>query len=336
MVQDSENGRFSGQFHGPTSTLWGLLQYAIAVDDSELREFVRRGYEYARTFGIGRIGYFPESTNRDVCETCATADMVALAIKLTDAGAGDYWDDVDQYVRNTLAEHQLLRADHLLELSRRGPHVEPDPPRTTADRVIERNLGAFVGYPRPGSATVLGETWTMHCCTANGSQALYYAWEGGVRHRDNVTVVNLLLNRASQWLDVDSFLPHEGRVLLKSKTVQDVAMRIPGWVNSSRIECSLGQTKVHGQKLGRYLLFPDLRPGQILDVRFPIATKSETYSWFGQGRSYTYQFRGNTVVDVSPRDQGVLGYPIYEREPLKGPARMQRSSRVTPGKIISW
>ena len=62
MVQDFKNGKFSGQFHGATSTLWGLLHYAMAVDDPELKEFVRRGYEYSRTFGIARIGYFPEST----------------------------------------------------------------------------------------------------------------------------------------------------------------------------------------------------------------------------------------------------------------------------------
>ena len=30
--------------------------------------------------------------------------------------------------------------------------------------------------------------------------------------------MNLLLNRASPWIDVDSYLPYEGRVQLKNKT----------------------------------------------------------------------------------------------------------------------
>ena len=42
-------------------------------------------------------------------EGCAVADMTLLAILLSDGGVGDYWDDVDQYVRNQLIEHQVLR-----------------------------------------------------------------------------------------------------------------------------------------------------------------------------------------------------------------------------------
>jgi hypothetical protein len=34
-------------------------------------------------------------------------DMVGLGIRLSDAGLGDYWDDVDAVVRNQLVEQQL-------------------------------------------------------------------------------------------------------------------------------------------------------------------------------------------------------------------------------------
>jgi hypothetical protein len=44
-------------------------------------------------------------------------DMVNLAIKLSDAEVGGYWEDVDQYVRNDLAEVQLLRRDLLEAIS---------------------------------------------------------------------------------------------------------------------------------------------------------------------------------------------------------------------------
>ena len=52
----------------------------------------------------------------------------------------------------------------------------------------------------------------MHCCTANGSQGLYYAWEGILRRRDWGAEINLWLNRRSPWVDVLSHLPHEGRL----------------------------------------------------------------------------------------------------------------------------
>jgi hypothetical protein len=37
--------------------------------------------------------------------------MVAIAVKLSAAGAGDYWDDVDRWVRNNFAEQQLTSTD---------------------------------------------------------------------------------------------------------------------------------------------------------------------------------------------------------------------------------
>ena len=51
------------------------------------------------------------------------------------------------------------------------------------------------------------------CCTANGAVGLYYAWHGITRfdQSSGTATVNLLLNRAAPWLDVDSWLPYEGR-----------------------------------------------------------------------------------------------------------------------------
>ena len=39
----------------------------------------------------------------NLCEGCALGDLVALGVRLSDAGLGDYWDAVDAVVRNQLA-----------------------------------------------------------------------------------------------------------------------------------------------------------------------------------------------------------------------------------------
>jgi len=52
-----------------------------------------------------RIGLFGE--------TCIIGEMTILAAELSKAGIGDYWEDVDQYVRNHLAEMQVLDANAL-------------------------------------------------------------------------------------------------------------------------------------------------------------------------------------------------------------------------------
>src|SRR4029078_6193921 len=78
------------------------------------------------------------------------------------------------------------------------------------------------------------------CCTPNGTQALYYAWESIVRGRDDHADGNLLLNRASPWLDVCSYLPYEGKVELKNKTANVITVRIPQWVDLSQVKCTVG------------------------------------------------------------------------------------------------
>lgn len=75
----------------------------------------------------------------------------------------------------------------------------------------------------------------MQCCTGNGTQGLYYAWEGIVRERGETAQVNRLLNRAAKLLDVDSFLPYAGKVVLRNKAARRIAVRIPGWVSRPRV-----------------------------------------------------------------------------------------------------
>ena len=110
----AERAHWKGHYHGHISVLMGLLWYADTVNDHHLKEFVRAGYEYARNFGITRIGWFPCWIGPNpvghmwACESCTVADMVALAGKLSTMGVGDYWDDIDGYVRNTLADQQYI------------------------------------------------------------------------------------------------------------------------------------------------------------------------------------------------------------------------------------
>lgn len=327
-----ERGHCNGHFHAHTAALRGLLAYALAVQDADLIHFVRDSYEWHRAFGGARIGWFPEYlTANEHCEACCTADMVALAIRLSDAGAGDYWDDVDRYVRNQLVEQQLLRADYLQRLVEGSPPRPVRPPRETSDRVIERNIGAFAGHSDPGE---LPEPWIMHCCTANGATALYYAWEGITRLRGETAVVNLLLNRASAWLDVHSHLPHEGRVTLVNRAARRVAVRMPLWVQRRDVRCTIGTRRSAPVWVGNHVLFEDLQPGTELELRFPVRERAERFTLNGQ--DYAALFRGNTVVEMSPR-RSDASYPIYERSACRAAhAPLRQARRHVPARVLHW
>ena len=118
-----EHGQFTGHFHGNLAFLQSLLHFALAEEDPGLLQLVREGYEHARRHGVIRLGFMPgwiqplmgrdPYWSLDQNEGCGVADMIVLAIGLTDAGLGDYWDDVDSMVRNHFAELQVTDLERM-------------------------------------------------------------------------------------------------------------------------------------------------------------------------------------------------------------------------------
>jgi hypothetical protein len=339
-VVSAQHAHFEGHIHATVRGLWGLLEFAMLTNDEQLKAFVLDGYNYVRTFGIARIGLFGEG--------CTVGDMTCLAIKLNEAGMGDFWEDVDQYVRNHLTELQILNPEPLGQLAPASPKRDVKP-WESADRFLERQIGALCD---DATHPTLATPGTMHCCTYNGLIGLYHAWKGIVQHNGKATQVNLLLNRASPWLDINSYLPYEGKVIIYSKSDSLVSIRIPRWVNLHDIQCTLNERSTQAFRLNRNLVFEQLKPGDIITLEFPVVESVETYQngwegiqipgWTevtlplitdvkpdpftyivstGQNRpgeltNFVCHFKGNTLVEIQPREQGI-GYPLYQREYFK-------------------
>jgi hypothetical protein len=303
-------------------------------------QFVRDGYVYARSFGISRIGWFPgdiypEGFGRPRAialksETCGIADMIALAIRLSNAGVGDFWEDVDQYVRNQLVEQQLIGADLMRSASEASPQQAARDVVRTGEEVIETIVGAFSDW---AGLTHAGEP--AGCCTGNGSQALYYAWEGMVRCEGGCARVNLLLNRASPWLDVDSYLPYEGKVVLKNKTAGTICVRIPYWVEKAAVRPQVNDAATSPSWLNNYLIISCLSPGDVVTISFPMVEATERYR-VGD-TDYTCQLKGNTLIDISPRDDRPTVYPTYLRGHYRsGVAPSKAQVRYVSPIAIQW
>ncbi len=341
-----EQGHWYSHFHARAVGLRGILEYARSVGDERALEFVRRAYEFSLTQGIPRIGWVNVAPVRlNQCEGCGVADLVAMGIRLSDTGLGDYWDDVDAMVRNHLIEHQLVRADLLEQLGGSTPDSDPPegrppfPGERLTENVIERSLGAFGAMSFPSG---LPEPFVAGCCTGNGTQGLYYAWEGIVRERGDTAQVNLLLNRAAKLLDIDSHLPYEGKVVLHNKSARRISVRIPFWVDRQEIRVQVGGTDRRLDWLGNSLVLDDLQPGDEVTLTFPIRETSASYTVNAQSPAeevYTCTFRGSTLVDISPRDPSPTMYPFYLRDHLRdhqaSKAPMKTVERFVPSRTIA-
>ena len=73
--------------------------------------------------------------------------------------------------------------------------------------------------------------------------------------------VDLLLDRASEWVDVDSYLPFEGKVVLKIKTVNSAEVRRPEWVRLNEVPVEVDSRKAEHKLDARSLLAIEIRAG---------------------------------------------------------------------------
>ena len=337
-----EHGIWAGHVHGNIASHHALLNLAVADDNNWLKQFVREAYDHTVRNGVVRMGWLPSWTlpwkyrrgvgTHATDEPCNLGDWVMQAVNLTDAGMGDYWDDVDSIVRNHLATHQIVNLEEMRRLAGGGDEH---------DEVMKKFVGSFnQGYK--------SWTWaaTGSCCTANGAFGFYYAWHGITRFDRGVATVNLFLNRASEWMDIDSHLPYEGKVVLHNKRAHTALVRIPVWIRKDAIRSFVNDRPVRPADTGRHLLFRGLESRDTIRLEFPVAEDVDTYDFmlgYEEGKevapvTYTLTFRGSTVVDIEPREgppDGSDAYRLYQRDHLRtGKAPMKRVRRFVPSRIL--
>ena len=77
-----------------------------------------------------------------------------------------------------------------------------------------------------------------------------------------------------------------------------------------------------------------IKPSKQID--FPMVEETVTYD-NPFDRKYTLHFKGNTLVDISPRETNPTAYPIYQREHYKqNQAPMKKVTRFAPAKTVTW
>lgn len=346
-------------WHAHSIGLVTMQQYAQTVGDQELMEFVVRSFQYAKNLGVNLefaenldlfietpganlVGYFPELTNAphwEGSELCEVADMIMLALLLSEDGVGDYWDDADRWIRNMFAEGQLLSTDwvyHIAEMGRINTDARDFPrsvvgPWATSERVLERCLGAFAS--NPAANDWLGNSQGIaYCCTDNAAQALYCIWERILRYKEGKLKVNLLLNRASPWANIDSFIPYQGRVDVKVKISCQLSIRIPEWVVPQDTRCQVQGKDRSLAWQGRYAQVGQVKPGDVVSLTFPIEERGSVV--YIEKQRFSLIRKGNEVVYMHPSGRFC---PLYQREHYRDTnPRWKKVTRFVSDEEIDW
>lgn len=336
-----EEGRFEpgpmAHFHMHTYVLLSYVEYARQTGNQDLLEHARKGYEYAKSMGNTLMGYFPEflhSKELEHSELCEVADMIVIAIKLTDAGVGDYLDDADRWIRNMFAEGQLTpaKAELIRRHAERKPRQEIDSMYQNPDRALERNIGAFAGWPKANDWYADQRAGIMHCCTGNASRAIYFIWEKILSFDAGKLSVNLLLNRASPWADVDSHIPYRGQVDVKMKQTADLAVRVPEWTKPEEVKVVLNEGERPFGWNGRYAEIGRVEAGDAIAVIFPIHIVAHTVEI--EKETYELVCKGNEIIDISPPGKIC---PLFQRPHYhEDTARWRKIERFVSDEVFPW
>jgi len=178
-------------------------------------------------------------------------------------------------------------------------------------------------------------TGVANCCTGNGTRTIFYAWQRMLDYKNNELRVHLLLNRASAWADVQSYIPYQGRLDLKIKKPCDsVLVRVPEWIEdrSPTVSCQQNGKPLPVVWSGRYISAGAAKAGDVLAFSFPISER-QVKERIG-GVDYVLRIRGNTVVEVSP--PGKLS-PRYQRADYRtSEVRWKRAQRFVSSERIDW
>ncbi|MAE64055.1 MAG: hypothetical protein CMJ18_07245 [Phycisphaeraceae bacterium] len=323
-------------FHNHTITVLHGLDYALLTGDQEILDFALKGYARALSYGNETLGWYPERVQGPcypaAAELCCVADMIMMSAKIATAGIDNrLWDVADKAIRNQLAEGQIRRVDWVARHNMGQPPSAPvfdaeanaskgrgeaDPMSYSFDRVMERNVGAFIGWAGVNEQVLWQrerQLWRgiMHCCTGNATRSLYVAWKYMVQeHAGGVTHVHLLMNRAGDVVDINSHIPYTGRVDFKVRKATALKIRLPEWVDTAdvRLERS-GQASNPAGFDGRYVETGNVEEGTTVTLSFPIA--EETKQAVIERDTYYAVCKGNDVVEIDP---GGRIAPMYRRE----------------------
>lgn len=335
----------SGHFHTRIGTLDAIARLGKFTGDAAMIAWVKKSYDWALKIGT-TFGWTPGDMHEQAYEheTCSLVDLIATGITLAQSGYVEYWGVVERFIRNHLTESQLLDLDWVQQTDDRSNDVHA---YLTHYKVADRTRGSFAGYSAPNDFVCdviegRGHTNDLQiCCLGSGTRGLFMGWSNTVTENNGTVSVNFLLNRGSKWLDVHSYLPHEGKLVLNVKEdIERLLVRIPEWAGFTKIkyvrERNGNVVEGHGKEESRwvkrcFLLLDEAYAGETITITFPLSFHTTVETAVGQ--QFITEWRGDDVINITPQGKKK---PLYSTRQVFEQAPMREGSLRVPAQDFIW
>lgn len=336
----------SGHFHTRIGTLDALARYGWHTRDASIIQFVKKSYDWATSTWCTAFGWTPGDMHEQAFEheTCSLVDLISTGITLARSGYQEYWGIVERFLRNHLTECQLLNLDWVVDYDHKA---SDEVGLKSYYHVAKRAQGAFAGYSAPndfccdvhGGRGHINDLQT--CCIGSGTRGLFMGWSNTITEDNGTLSINFLLSRGSRWLDVNSYLPHEGKVELNvHQHLPLLKIRIPEWAGYAKvvIHRMLGEAvEVHtGSDPSmwvnqRFLVLKEVRQGEKITITFPLSVRQTVERAVGQ--EFITKWQGDDVVHLSPAG---THHPFYNNRKLHDKALLREFQYRRLEKEFYW
>ena len=300
---------WEGHLHAWMDTYTGVIRCARAGGDLNLQEVLARSHKlfnWVKLIETRPFGWVADSVGSTTCETCTISSAIRLALELIREGYTEYWNDIERFVRNQLVQNQFQDLSRL--------HIQ--------DAATARGLrGAFESYAAPNTLIALENETIEGCCINGGIRCLFLAYQNAIHETDDAIRINLLISHATTGIRVLRFLPHQGRLEIYPRCSKVIWVRCPEWLGLKDLKVDgpvglsyLAESETHSLRL------TGARPGSRIVLTLP--QREETTSYVVAGRQYHVQWKGDTVLNLTPPGNP---YPLYQ-----GSASLRRKALFEP------
>jgi hypothetical protein len=321
------DGRFDkplGHSHTTMHALWGVAHLGMVTGEAKYVDFVKRAWDWMLTRGTG-TGWFPAGPS--TCdETCCLSDMMSNAALIARSGHPEYFDYIERYMRNYIANLQFFVTPEFEAYYRKLHEKAAEADIVSGLEELKKFQGGIIGgsglndWENDLLGGVLGFRM-LGCCAPEGMRAIHTSWAETIERLPESKLgpegvyVNLCLNRESPWGKVVSFFPDSGRLTVRAAVKDRFLIRPPHWAPRDTVRAFVGTKSVPVRWSGSYVRFDGAAPGDELTIVYPLIGFSHEVAGLWEGRDQLkmkFEWLGNMVLGADPAPEKT---PLFTGRP---------------------
>ena len=273
--------------HSITSSLSGILSYALFTGRNDLYEHVKKVVSVGLRNATSTYGYIKEQLwiSSEQGESNQVGDMIQIQLMLAQNEYPAFrYSRAEKYMRGGILPAQVLTAD--------GYTRETENPADDAHfNMQSRAIGGF-GFPNPGTHLT-----TEHCelntidITQGAVQGICAFMKNIVTCSDGKILMNLYFDADNDAAEVESGLPLVGYAKIKVKKPGLFAARIPDNIAKGSFAVSVNGGKTEYENIDGYAHIGCINAGDEIIIEFTpehfkrceyICHKRYEVEWFGE------------------------------------------------------